>query len=47
MPKKLAPSEGKAQERAALLPGHPPAASGAELFSRLVQWATERVLPEA
>jgi hypothetical protein len=47
MPKKRAPSEGKAQELAALLQGHPAAERGEERVRHLVPLATERGLQEA
>jgi hypothetical protein len=47
MTKRIAPSEVKAQELAALLQGHTEVSNGEELLSTLVQLATERVVQEA
>jgi putative transposase len=47
MSKRIAPSEVKAQELAALLQGHTEVESGEEWLSTLVQLATERVLQDA
>lgn len=47
MTKRIAPSEVKAQELAALLQGQTEGDSGKEWLSTLVQLATERVLQEA
>lgn len=47
MEKKVAPSEAKAQEMAALLQGALGGESGEELLSTLVRLSTERVLQEA
>jgi putative transposase len=47
MTKRIAPSEVKAQELAALLQGHTEVNSGEEWLSTLVQLATERVLQDA
>lgn len=47
MSRRIAPSEGKAQELQALLQGQSTAQSGEELLSMLVRLSTERVLQEA
>jgi transposase-like protein len=47
MPQQIAPGAVKAQELAALLQGQTEASSGEELWSTLVQLATERMLQEA
>jgi hypothetical protein len=47
MTKRIAPSEVKAQELAALLQGQTEVNSGEEWLSTLVQLATERVLQDA
>ena len=47
MTKRIAPSEVKTQELAALLQGHTEVDSGEERLSTLVQLATERVLQDA
>ena len=47
MTKRIAPSEGKAQELAALLQGQIVVKSGEEWLSTVVQLATERVLQDA
>jgi transposase-like protein len=47
MTKRIAPSEGKAQELAALLQGQTVVKSGEEWLSTVAQLATERVLQDA
>ena len=47
MPRKIAPSEQKAQEMAQWLEGQSRANNGEELLSTLVRLSTERVLQEA
>jgi transposase-like protein len=47
MPKRIVPSEAKAQEITALLQGHTAVERGEELLRTLVQLATGRVLQEA
>ena len=47
MRKRIAPSQGKAQELWALLQGQQEARSGEEVLSSLGRLSTERGLPEA